>query len=119
MRTPAMKRKRENCRQKRSMLLSRKCADASSFLTNAARTLARFSGEYSFFLVTPIYLSTQRCSNVANVAPERLMNRANNQSEFTQMAYLGGEKGGGLANVDGIAGLGKFLLAKSPETFAR
>ena len=108
-----MKRKRDNCRQKGSMLLSRKWTDASSFLTNAARILALFSGEYSFFLVTAIYLSTQRCSNVANVAPERLMSRANNQREFTQMAYLGGENTGGLAKADGIDALNEFVVAKS------
>jgi hypothetical protein len=97
-----------------SMLLSRKCADASSFLTNAARSLARFSVEYSFILATRIYLITQRCSNVANVAPERLMRRANSQNEFTQMAaYLGGENAGCLANVDWIDTLDEFGLAKS------
>ena len=101
------------------MLLSRKWTDASSFLTNAARTLARFSGEYSFCLVIEICLSTQRCSNVANVAPERLMSSANNQSEFTQMAYLGGENAGGLAKADGIDALDEFGLAKSSKIFSR
>ena len=41
------------------------------------------------------------------------MSRANNQSEFTQMAYLGGEDAGGLTNVDGIDELDEFGLAKS------
>ena len=40
------------------------------------------------------------------------MSRANNQSEFTQMAYLGGENAGGLANVDGIDAVDEFGLAK-------
>ena len=47
-----MKEKREKCRQKGSMLLSRKWAGTPSFLTNAARTPARFSGvsEYAALL---------------------------------------------------------------------
>jgi len=41
------------------------------------------------------------------------MSRANNQSEFTQTAYLGGVNGGGLAKVDGIDPFDAFGLAKS------
>jgi hypothetical protein len=36
------------------------------------------------------------------VAQERLTAKLKDQSEFTQMAYLGGENAGGLAKVDGI-----------------
>ena len=47
------------------------------------------------------------------------MSRANNQSEFTQMAYLGGENAGGLAKVDSIDALNEFGLAKSSQMFSR
>ena len=39
-----------------------------------------------------------------SVAHERLIARLKNQSEFTQMAYLGGENAGGSAKADGIDG---------------
>jgi hypothetical protein len=38
------------------------------------------------------------------MAPERLIAKLKNQSEFTQRAYLGGENAGGLAKGDGIDG---------------
>ena len=40
------------------------------------------------------------------------MSRADNQSEFTQTTYLGGENEGGLAKVDGIDPFDPFGLAK-------
>jgi hypothetical protein len=36
------------------------------------------------------------------VAPQRLTVKLKNQSEFTQMAYLGGENAGGLAKTDWV-----------------
>jgi len=39
---------------------------------------------------------------IAKSALVRLITKLKNQSEFTQMAYLGGENGGGVAMVEGI-----------------
>jgi len=52
-------------------------------------------------------------SNVANVAPDRLNTRANNQRELTQTMYPGGENGVGLTKVDGIDPTDAFEFAKS------
>ena len=57
--------------------------------------------------------STKLFVNIIIKAPDRLISRANNQSEFTQTAYLGGENEGGLAKVDGIDPFDPFGLAKS------
>ena len=40
------------------------------------------------------------------------MSKANNKSELTQIAYLGGENAGGLAKVAGIKISEAFVLAK-------
>jgi hypothetical protein len=47
-------------------------------------------------------------------AHERLINKLKNQSEFTQTAYVGGEKGVGMATVEGmdVRGNVKFGSAK-------
>jgi hypothetical protein len=42
-----------------------------------------------------------------------LISRANNQSEFTQTTYLGGENEGGIARVEEIDLSDAFELAKS------
>jgi len=42
-----------------------------------------------------MYRCAHCCPNVATVAPERLIAKLRNQSEFTQIAYLGGENTGG------------------------
>ena len=49
------------------------------------------------------------------MAPERLIAKLKNQSEFTQMAYLGAENAGALARVNGIVVslADAFGLAKS------
>jgi len=60
-----------------------------------------------------MYRSARRRSNKVNKADDRLKSRANSQSEFTQMAYLGGENGGGKGKVDGINPSDAFGLAKS------
>jgi len=60
-----------------------------------------------------MYRDAKLFNNIISKAPDRLMSRANNQSEFTQTTYLGGENGGGLAKVDGIDPFDAFGLAKS------
>jgi hypothetical protein len=47
------------------------------------------------------------------MASERLKVKLKNQSELTQMAYIGGENAGGLAKVDGIDREEMFVLPKS------
>jgi hypothetical protein len=51
-----------------------------------------------------MYWTAQFRNNVATVAPERLRAKLKNQSELTQIAYLGGENAGGVAKADGIDG---------------
>jgi hypothetical protein len=63
--------------------------------------------------------SAQRCSIVADRTPDRLTSRANNQNEFTQTTYLGGEKAGGLAEVDGIDPSEAFALDIRRRMLAR
>ena len=59
------------------------------------------------------YRRAHRCNNDASKALVRLMTRLKNQSEFTQMAYLGGENGGGLAIAEGKDVLDIFDWARS------
>jgi hypothetical protein len=48
------------------------------------------------------------------VAVVRLINKLKNQSEFTQMAYLGGENGGGISTREVVAlGPDPFAVARS------
>jgi hypothetical protein len=60
-----------------------------------------------------MYRRDQRSLNVADSAPVMLISRANNQSEFTQTTYLGGENEGGIARVEEIDLSDAFELAKS------
>ena len=48
-----------------------------------------------------MYRRAHCCKDVANRAHETLMTKLKNHNEFTQMAYLGGENGGGLAEGEG------------------
>lgn len=47
------------------------------------------------------YRRVHWCSNVANRAEVRLMARLKNHREFTQTAYSGGEKAGGVTTKGG------------------
>ena len=49
-----------------------------------------------------MYRRAHCCNDVANSAAVRLITKLRNQSELTQMAYLGGENGGGLGMLEGI-----------------
>ena len=60
-----------------------------------------------------MWRETNSRSNVAIVAPDKLITRANNQRVFTQTMYPGGENGVGLAKVDGIDPTDAFELARS------
>ena len=48
------------------------------------------------------YRCAHCCNDVANGAAVRLITKLRNQSEFTQMAYIGGENGGGLGRMEGM-----------------
>jgi len=52
--------------------------------------------------VSLMYRRDHCCSDVAKTAPVRLITRLNDQSEFTQIACLGGENGGGMVRVEGM-----------------
>jgi hypothetical protein len=47
------------------------------------------------------------------------MTKLKNQSEFTQMAYPGGENGGGLETEDGMSVRVAFGSARSSKMFPR
>ena len=47
-----------------------------------------------------MYRRVHCCNRVASKALVRLMAKLENQSEFTQIAYLGGENGGALTTVE-------------------
>jgi hypothetical protein len=61
-----------------------------------------------------MYRRNHCCSDVANRAHVRLMTKLKNQSEFTQMACLGGENGGGMATGEGIDARVAFGSARTP-----
>jgi hypothetical protein len=50
------------------------------------------------------YRRAHCCNDVANIAHVRLITKLKNKSEFTQMAYAGGENAGGLTKVEGVDG---------------
>jgi hypothetical protein len=47
------------------------------------------------------------------------MTKLKNQSEFTQMAYLGGENGGGFVTGKGMGARVTFGLARNSKMFPR
>jgi hypothetical protein len=49
-----------------------------------------------------MYRRVHCCNDVAKRAHVRLITKLKNQSVFTQMAYLGGVNGGGIAITEGI-----------------
>ena len=58
------------------------------------------------------YLRAHCCNSVASSAHVRLMAKLENQNELTQIAYVGGEKGGGLtgqARIDARDMLGSAI----------
>ena len=59
------------------------------------------------------YRRAHCCNNVASSAHVRLIDKLKNQSELTQMEYCGGEKGGGLAAVEGIGARDAFDSPRS------
>jgi hypothetical protein len=61
-----------------------------------------------------MYRRSHCCSDVASKAHVRLMTKLKNQSEFTQMAYLGGENGGGWATGEGIDERVEFGSERTP-----
>ncbi len=68
---------------------NRKCK-LSVLLKKNSRIRARLCGLLSGW-VTLMYRRVHCCNRVASKALVRLMAKLENQSEFTQMAYLGGE----------------------------
>jgi hypothetical protein len=60
-----------------------------------------------------MYRRVHCCNKVASKALVRLKARLENQSEFTQIAYLGGENGGGTATVEGMDARGTLVSARS------
>ena len=60
-----------------------------------------------------MYRRDHWCSDVANRAQVRLMTKLKNHSEFTQIAYLGGENWGGLATGEGMIARVAFGWART------
>jgi hypothetical protein len=59
------------------------------------------------------YRRAHCCNNVAKSAPVRLMTKLRNHNELTQIAYLGGENGGGVAGVERVDARDMFGSARS------
>src|SRR5216684_6889384 len=90
IRRPTKKRKTERCsRFGTASVANRKCT-LSALLKKNSRSRARFCGLPSGW-VTLMYRRVHCCNRVASKALVRLMAKLENQSKFTQMAYLGGE----------------------------
>jgi hypothetical protein len=60
-----------------------------------------------------MYRRVHCCIRVASKALVMLMAKLENQSRFTQTAYLGGENGGGLDSVEEIDARDTFGSARS------
>ena len=63
--------------------------------------------------MTVRYRRAHCCNNVASRAHVRLIAKLRNHKELTQIAYFGGEKGGGLAGVARIDERDTFGSARS------
>lgn len=113
IRRPAKKRRRERCsRVGTASAAHNRCSFLIVFSKKNARTRARSRGLHRG-RVTLTYLRAHCCNNVASKALVRLMAKLENQSEFTQIAYLGGEKGGGLSTLEGSDAGNTFVSARS------
>jgi hypothetical protein len=68
-----------------------------------------------------MYRYTQCCTSDTNAAPVRLISKLKNQSEFTQMACLGGENAGGSGVAKGfeVEILDVFGLPRTWYMFSR
>src|SRR5258708_38951702 len=90
IRRPTKKRKTERCsRVGTASVANRKCT-LSVLLKKNSRSRARFCGLPSGW-VTLMYRRVHCCNRGASKALVMLMVKLENQREFTQMAYLGGE----------------------------
>src|SRR6266702_972138 len=101
-RRTAKKRKRERCKivGNASTTLGRRRLSTPS--EKKARIRPRVCG-LDRGCVSLIYRRTHCCNNVASKAHVRLMAKLKNQSELTQMAYIGGVKeDAGLRRVEGM-----------------
>src|SRR5258708_39181963 len=90
IRRPTKKRKTERCSRVGTVSVANRKCMLSTLLKKNSRSRARFSGLPSGW-VTLMYRRVHCCNRVASKALVRLMAKLENQSEFTQMAYPGGE----------------------------
>jgi hypothetical protein len=108
-----MKRKRARCRKRGPRPVPQITFGPGCPLANIARVRACFSDVEYGDREIEMYWTAQLRTVVASVAHERLIAKLRNQSEFTQMAYFGGENGAGSAKADGIGGLETFGLPRA------
>jgi len=115
IRRPAKKRRRERCsRAGTASVAHNRCSLFRVLSEKNARTRARSCAVHrDCGRVTLTYLRAHCCNKVASKALVRLMAKLENQSEFTQIAYLGGEKGGGLSTLEGSDAGDPFVSARS------
>lgn len=101
MRRPVKNRKRERCSRVGNTSTAQGRCKFSTPSAKKARIRARLCGLYRREVLL-MYRRAHCCSNVARRPHVRLMLKLKNQSEFTQIAKLGGVNGGGLASKGGI-----------------
>jgi len=63
--------------------------------------------------VSLIYRRAHCCNDIADRAQVRLIHKLRNHSEFTQIAYLGGENGGGSVVGMGVGSTVMLGLART------
>src|SRR5712671_6058259 len=112
---PQKNKNSERCNRAGNPSTTRGTCSSSTPLAKNARIRARFSGLCRTGRVTLMYMYRRAhwCKDVARRAQVRLIDKLRNQSEFTQIAYLGGEKGGGLATEEGMRMGGTFRSTRS------
>ena len=108
-----MKRNRARCRKRGPMPVPQITFGPRGPLANISRVRAFFSDVEYGDREIEMYWTAQFRTVIASVAHERLIAKLRNQSEFTQMAYFGGENRAGSAKEDGIDGLETFGLPRA------
>ena len=99
-RRPPKKRNTERWRRAGNASTTRGASNSSRPPAKNARIRARLLGLYRRWVIVA-YRRADCCNNDASMAHVILMAKLKNQSEFTQMADLDGEKLGGVVTADG------------------
>src|SRR6266851_599980 len=94
MRSPAKKMERDRCTRPGNASTAQATRNCSTPFEKNARIRARLGELECAGWVILRYRRAHCCTDVASMAHVRLITKLKNQSEFTKIAYVGGEKVG-------------------------